>query len=98
MGRPKGSKNDKNDSLEAFARRIERRIVDAKLKDCETIERIICRHLTNGKAPAVAAMMAAKYVEWRYGKGVQPISGKEGAPAIRVIVETISGPKDQTAA
>ena len=75
MGRPKGSKNEKNDTLEAFAIRVERQILKASLKGQETMERLLCRLLTNEKAPAIAGMMAAKWVEWRYGKPVQPIKG-----------------------
>lgn len=72
MGRPKGAKNQ-TDDLQAFARRIERAIVTAKLKDQETIERLVCRLLTNDKTPQVAAMLAAKWVEWRYGKAKEHI-------------------------
>jgi hypothetical protein len=80
MGRPKGSKNDKADSLEAFAKRIESHIIKSKLKDCENMERLICRILTNEKMPAVTSALAQKWVEWRYGKAVQPIAGKDGGP------------------
>jgi len=75
MGRPKGSKNEKNDNLEAFAKRVQRRIEQANVKGQESMERLMCRLMTNGKAPAIAAMMAAKWVEWRYGKPVQPVKG-----------------------
>lgn len=69
MGRPKGGKNHKNDTLEAFAKRIERQVIEAGIKDCETMERLICRILTKPeKNPAVAAMLAGKWAEWRYGK------------------------------
>lgn len=90
MGRPLGSKNEKNDNLEAFAKRIERQIEKANLKGQESMERLICRLLTNDKAPALAGMMAAKWVEWRYGKALQPIAGKDGAPiSIQVVTNAI---------
>jgi len=77
MGRPKGSKNEKADNLEAFAKRIEREICKANMKDQESMERLVCRLLTNGKHPTVAAMLAAKWVEWRYGKPVQPVTAEQ---------------------
>ena len=68
MGRPKGSKNHENDTLEAFARRIEREIVNSNMKGQESMVRLVCRLLTNQKTPAIAAVMAGKWVEWRFGK------------------------------
>jgi|SRR6266436_28983 len=65
-GRIKGQ--NKLDDLEAFARRIERQILNSNLRDCENIERLFCRLMTNDKSPAVAAMLLSKWVEWRYGK------------------------------
>ncbi len=88
-GRTKGTPNH-TDDLQAFARRIEQVVIGAKLKDCESMERLICRILTKpGKNPAVAAMMATKWVEWRYGKAIQPLAGKDGFEPIRVVVEHI---------
>lgn len=86
MGRPKGSKNE-TDNLEAFARRIERQIVKASLKDMETMERLVCRLLTNDRHPQIAAMLAAKWVEWRYGKPTERVehSGPDGAPILHTI-------------
>jgi hypothetical protein len=77
----KGRKNEKADSLESFAKRIERAIQKANVKDQESIERIVCQQLTSpGTPPQVKAMLACKWAEWRYGKVIQPISGKDGGP------------------
>jgi len=80
MGRPKGSKNEKNDNLRAFAIRVERQIIEAGHENIENMERLMCRLMTNQKMPAVAAMMAGKWVEWRYGKAAQPITGDKDNP------------------
>ena len=67
-GRPKGSKNAKNnmpDSLERFAIRIEDRLRQGD--GSITMEQLVCRALTNQKNPFVASGMLAKWVEWRYG-------------------------------
>jgi len=69
MGRPKGSKNEKNDNLRAFAIRVERQIIAATNQ--EGLERLICRLMTDPKSPAVAAAIASKWVEWRYGKATE---------------------------
>ena len=37
------------------------------------MERLICRLLVNKKSPQVAAMMAHKWVEWRYGKATENV-------------------------
>jgi hypothetical protein len=76
MGRPKGSKNKitihtpaQPEDLKAFAQRIEMAVIKGRIKDCESMERLICRILTKpDKNPAIAAMLACKWVEWRYGK------------------------------
>jgi hypothetical protein len=68
MGRPKGSKNEKNDNLQAFAIRVERQILQSNPKKQESIERLVCRLMTGKKNPGVAAVLASKWVEWRYGK------------------------------
>lgn len=54
------------ESLELFAIRIEEKLRAAG--SSSTIENLVCRALTNKKSPAVAAKMAEKWVEWRYGK------------------------------
>lgn len=68
MGRPRGSKNEKNDNLQNFAIRIEREILKSTGEKQAGFERLICRLVTNPKNPAIAAVMASKWVEWRYGK------------------------------
>ena len=77
----------KTDNLEAFAKRIESRIkIGAKGSD--SMERLICRLLT-GKDWKVSSVLAAKWVEWRFGKAPQPVTGKDGQP-IEVRVRHIS--------
>ena len=57
------------DNLEQFAKRIESRI-KAGMNGSDSMERLICRILTSKKNPTNAAMMAQKWVDWRYGKNV----------------------------
>jgi hypothetical protein len=59
------------DSLERFAIRIEEKL--RKAGSTSTIENLVCRALTNKKSPAVAAMMAQKWVEWRFGKAKETV-------------------------
>jgi len=73
-GRVKGS--CKVDDLQAFARRVEKQILAAGVKDCETMERLVCRLITNPKNPAVAATLLTKWVEWRYPKQAAAVSGE----------------------
>ena|SRR5208282_2758290 len=70
----------KTDNLEQFAKRIETRIRKA-CGSGDGMERLICRILA-GKDPRLAAFMAIKWVEWRYGKAKQPVqhSGTGGGP------------------
>lgn len=63
---------EKQDNLESFAKRIETRI-KAGLKGTDSMERLICRHLTNKKNTATSAIMAQKWVEWRYGKAKETL-------------------------
>lgn len=71
-GRVKGQ--SKIDELKAFARRIETRVTTANIKDAESMERVVCRIITQpDKNPAVAAMLTCKWVEWRYGKPKESI-------------------------
>ena len=56
-----------SDNLEAFAKRIETRI-RASIGETDAMERLICRVLTDKKNPALAATMAQRWVEWKYGK------------------------------
>lgn len=51
--------------MEAFAKRIETMIRKGGATD--SIERLICRLLT-GDDTKVSAALAAKWVEWKYGK------------------------------
>jgi hypothetical protein len=60
------------DNLEAFAKRIETRI-RAGLKGTDSMERLICRVLTSKKNATSAAIMAQKWVEWRYGKAKETV-------------------------
>lgn len=55
----------KTDHLEAFAKRIMTRLKAGGATD--SLERIICRHLT-GENEKVSAFMADKVVGWRFGK------------------------------
>jgi hypothetical protein len=64
---------EEKDDLKAFAIRVEKQILAAGIKGQETIERLVCRSLTNRKNPAVAAIMAHKWVEWRYGKATEHV-------------------------
>lgn len=68
------------ESLELFAIRIEEKLRAAG--SSSTIENLVCRALTNKKSPAVAAKMAAKWVEWRYGKAKETHehTGEGGGP------------------
>lgn len=59
---PRKQYNSRED-LENFARRIERNLKNGG----EAIDRLVCRLLT-GKDAKVAAHLAGKWVEWRYGK------------------------------
>lgn len=59
------------DSLERFALRIEEKLRISN--SSSTIEDLVCRSLTNKKNPSVAAKMAEKWVEWRYGKARETI-------------------------
>lgn len=52
-------------NLEQFAKRVESHI--RKANASENMERLICRLLT-GEDVKVAALMASKWVEWRFGK------------------------------
>lgn len=54
--------------LQAFAKRVEKQIIAANHKGSETMERLICRLLTQKKNPAISAKIGEKWVEWRYGK------------------------------
>ncbi len=57
----------KAETLEMFARRIETAILKA---GHGKMDNLICRLLT-GDDPKIAAVMAAKWVEWRYGKATE---------------------------
>lgn len=62
---PRKQYNSKEE-LENFARRIERHLKNGG----ESIDRLVCRLLT-GKDAKVAAHLAGKWVEWRYGKATE---------------------------
>lgn len=62
----------KTDNLEAFAKRIETRIREG-LQGTDSMERLICRLLTNKKSAMVSAVMAQKWTEWRYGKAKETV-------------------------
>lgn len=59
--------------LQAFAVRVEKQIIAANRKGCENMERLICRVLTAKTNPQIAATMAQKWVEWRYGKATEHV-------------------------
>ena len=86
----------KTDNLEAFAKRIASRVKSAGA-NTDSMERLICRLLTGDDAK-VAGHLAGKWVEWRYGKSPQPLTGgKDGENPIRVLVEHI-GPQNKAPA
>lgn len=64
---------EEKDDLKAFAIRVEKQILAAGMRGQETIERLVCRALTNKKNPAVASVMTQKWVEWRYGKATEHV-------------------------
>lgn len=64
-------KKEEKDGLESFSKRIETRIKSG-IKGTDSMERLICRLLT-GKDPKIAAHLATKWVEWRYGKPTEKI-------------------------
>ena len=64
---------EERDDLRAFAQRVEQQILASANKGMETMERLICRALTSKKQPAVAATVAHKWVEWRYGRAVETV-------------------------
>ena len=74
------SRRAEQNTLEAFASRIEKRLL--KAGDTSTLENLVCRHLTNKKQPAIAARMIEKLVEWLYGKATErhEHTGAEGGP------------------
>ncbi len=80
-GRPSTSEmaQGKKDNLEQFAKRIETRIRASGKSD--GMERLVCRLLT-GKNPTIAAKLAEKWVEWRYGKAKETHEhiGEGGGP------------------
>lgn len=59
--------------LQAFAKRVEERILAAKVRGTESMENLVCRLLTNKKQPQISAKMAEKWVEWRYGKATEHV-------------------------
>jgi hypothetical protein len=56
----------KRESLESFVARIETRLKQSGAYT-DTLEKLICRHLT-GVDAKVAAALVMKCVEWKYGK------------------------------
>lgn len=92
MSVPVPPKHTTPDNLENFARRI----LNMLDKNPFAMERLICRILSNKKNLQVSSALAAKVVEWRYGKASQPISGDESHP-LKVLVEHI-GTQDKTPA
>ena len=62
----------REDNLTFFAQRIETRI-RAGLKGTDSMERLICRLLTQKADPKIQALLAAKWVEWRYGKAKETV-------------------------
>lgn len=75
----------KQENLEAFAKRIETRI-KASAAGTDSMERLICRLMTGSDAK-VAAVLASKWVEWRYGKPTErhEHTGAEGGPISHTI-------------
>jgi hypothetical protein len=74
MGRPKGAKNkSEQDDLQSFAKRVELQVIKAGIAGSENMERLVCRLLTGRKTPQIAAIMAAKWVDWRYGKARETV-------------------------
>lgn len=73
MSVPVPDKRNSADSLENFAKRIEARLRVGKDKQPFAMERLICRLMAAKKNPQVAAMLAQKWVEWRYGKAKETL-------------------------
>lgn len=82
---------EKQDNLESFAKRVITRI-KAGGQDTDALERLICRMLTNKKQPVIAAKLAEKLVEWRYGKAKESmeVSGNVQVKAILIPKEVRS--------
>lgn len=70
-------KRNSADSLEAFAKRIETMLRKGGATD--SIERLICRLMT-GEDLKVAAALASKWVEWKYGKPKETLRIEERTP------------------
>jgi len=75
MTHPERSKQGK---LDDFAKRVEAKI---KASCGHGMENLLCRLLT-GDDVKVAAALAAKWVEWRYGKPTErhEVTGASGGP------------------
>lgn len=91
---PVPEKRNSADTLENFARRIEERIRIGRDNQPFALERLICRLLT-GKDLKVAAVMASRLVEWKYGKAKETVVGRlEGEASLKILVEHI-GPRTE---
>lgn len=63
----------KKDDLEQFAKRIATRVKESG-GNTDSMERLVCRLMVGKKSsPQVAATMAAKWVEWRYGRAKETV-------------------------
>lgn len=76
---PVQEKRNSADSLENFAKGIEEMFRKGKDQGPFALMRQVCRLMASGDEK-VSAAMTSKWVEWRFGKPVQPIAGKDGAP------------------
>lgn len=89
---------DKKDNLAQFAKRIASRLRKSS-GNTDSMERLICRLLT-GYNEQVAARMASEWVEWRFGKAPQPVTGEDGKGPVDINVKIIhvgSSPDRNTA-
>ena len=66
-GKPVSDQRNSASELERFAIRVEEKLRNSS--SASTIENLVCRALTNKKNP----LIAAKWVEWRYGKARETI-------------------------
>lgn len=62
----------KSKTLQMFADDVDQ----ALIKGGTSLVREVCRHIT-GSNPKIAAFMASKLVEWRYGKATETVINEE---------------------
>jgi hypothetical protein len=93
-GRVKGS-NDKLPAAQAFVNRIEGMLGKANDKSGElygNLERMACRFITSDDTK-VAFGVWSKLVEYKFGKPIQPVTGKDGEPIQLQVVTNATFPQ-----